>query len=337
MGIDVVKKLKRDATLRQQRGMGQVGAESTHEPAHKFFVSNNWRKLLDRKPNLAPKHLAATRNLAKGGSGAIRGAVALDCEMVGVGQGGNRSVLARVSIVDSDGAVLLDTFVRPTEFVTDFRTHITGITAATFKGANVKEEADVRQQVDEMLRDRIVVGHALHNDFEVLRLPHPFELVRDTSTFQPLRPPNRERKTPSLRGLALHWLSETIHGGAHNSIEDACMALRLYKLKSRLWEKQMKSVMRKRITSQSTETTTGEGSLHEDEQVCESSDQGEPVGEAECEQADIIATQNLPSSAAELPKSNPGKKKRKALKARQEVEEAAMAKKHGKKKKKLNK
>jgi len=335
MGIDVIKKLKRDAALRQQRDMGREGAESTHEPAHKFFVSNNWRKLLDRKPDLAPKHLAATRTLVKGGSGAIRGVVALDCEMVGVGRDESRSILARVSIVDSDGAVLLDTFVRPTEFVTDFRTHITGITAATFKGANVKEEADVRQQVAEMIRDRIVVGHALHNDFEVLRLPHPFELVRDTSTFRPLRPPGRERKTPSLKVLTMHWLSETIHGAAHNSIEDARMALRLYKLKRNVWEKQMKSAMRKRITAQSAEAT-GEGDLHEAEQACDSSDEGEPVNEAECEQTDIVATQDLPSSAAESPKSNPGKKKRKALKARLQAEEAAVAKKHGKKKKKLN-
>lgn len=34
--------------------------------------------------------------------------VAMDCEMVGVGPNGTRSVLARVSIVDSEGKVLLD-------------------------------------------------------------------------------------------------------------------------------------------------------------------------------------------------------------------------------------
>mmetsp|Transcript_13465 Transcript_13465/g.26446 ORF Transcript_13465/g.26446 Transcript_13465/m.26446 type:complete len:333 (-) Transcript_13465:88-1086(-) len=332
MVVDVVKRLKRDAAVRQQRGMGQKGNEPTHERAHKFFVSNNWRKLLDRKPNLAPKHLAATKNPVKGGIDAAGGVVALDCEMVGVGPGGNRSVLARVSIVDRDGAVLLDTFVRPTEFVTDFRTQITGITPATFKGTNVREEADVRQQVAKIIKDSIVVGHALHNDFEVLRLMHPLELIRDTSTFRPLRPPGREGKMPSLKGLSLHWLSETIHGAAHNSIEDARMALRLYKLKSRQWEKQMKSVMRKRITVESLEST--EGNCSEDEQDCDGSDHGEPINEAEC---DVVATQNLPPSAAVLPKSNPGKKKRKTLKTRQEAAAAAVAKTHSKKKRKLNK
>ncbi len=47
--------------------------------------------------------------------------VALDCEMVGVGPEGERSALARVAVVNQDGNVLLDTFVRPKEKVTDFR------------------------------------------------------------------------------------------------------------------------------------------------------------------------------------------------------------------------
>lgn len=37
--------------------------------------------------------------------------VAMDCEMVGVGPNGTRSVLARVSIVDSEGKVILDKFL----------------------------------------------------------------------------------------------------------------------------------------------------------------------------------------------------------------------------------
>lgn len=43
---------------------------------------------------------------------------AMDCEMVGVGLAGKTSALARCSIVDFDGAVLYDKFVRPAEKVT---------------------------------------------------------------------------------------------------------------------------------------------------------------------------------------------------------------------------
>ena len=47
--------------------------------------------------------------------------------MVGVGEGGKDSVLARVSIVNHFGHCIYDTFVKPTEKVTDYRTHVSGI------------------------------------------------------------------------------------------------------------------------------------------------------------------------------------------------------------------
>jgi RNA exonuclease 4 len=54
--------------------------------------------------------------------------VAIDCEMVGVGPGGIDSALARVSIVNYHGVVLLDKYVKPGEKVTDLRTKVSGIT-----------------------------------------------------------------------------------------------------------------------------------------------------------------------------------------------------------------
>ena len=47
--------------------------------------------------------------------------------MVGVGEGGKDSVLARVSIVNSRGEVVLDEYVKPREKVTDHRTCFSGI------------------------------------------------------------------------------------------------------------------------------------------------------------------------------------------------------------------
>ena len=54
-------------------------------------------------------------------------AVAMDCEMVGVGTGGQDSILARVSIVNQFGQCIYDTFVSPTEAVTDYRTRFSGV------------------------------------------------------------------------------------------------------------------------------------------------------------------------------------------------------------------
>lgn len=48
--------------------------------------------------------------------------------MVGVGPDGVQSALARVSVVNFHGAILLDRYVKPLERVTDYRTAISGIT-----------------------------------------------------------------------------------------------------------------------------------------------------------------------------------------------------------------
>lgn len=47
--------------------------------------------------------------------------------MVGLGPSGKQSALARCGVVDFDGNVLYDEFVRPPGFVTDFRTKYSGI------------------------------------------------------------------------------------------------------------------------------------------------------------------------------------------------------------------
>jgi len=55
------------------------------------------------------------------------GCVAIDCEMVGVGPNGAESSVARVSVVNYHGAVLLDVYVQQRERVTDYRTKYSGI------------------------------------------------------------------------------------------------------------------------------------------------------------------------------------------------------------------
>jgi len=52
----------------------------------------------------------------------------MDCEMVGVGPNGFQSVLARVSLVNFHGHVILDKFVKSMEPITDYRTAVSGIT-----------------------------------------------------------------------------------------------------------------------------------------------------------------------------------------------------------------
>ncbi|PUU82119.1 ribonuclease H-like domain-containing protein, partial [Tuber borchii] len=98
--------------------------------------------------------------------------VSLDCEMVGVGGPTNeRSALARVSIVNYPGHVILDTFVRPKEKVMDWRSWVRGVTPVHM--IHAREFEDVQKEVSAILMDRVLVGHAIKNDLEVLLLSHP--------------------------------------------------------------------------------------------------------------------------------------------------------------------
>jgi RNA exonuclease 4 len=105
--------------------------------------------------------------------------VAIDCEMVGVGPPigyrrhdgrrvpDRRSALARVSIVDLLGRIVLDAYVRPSETVMDFRTSVSGIRPSDLNGENAIPFATARALVSRVLKDRIIVGHAVHNDLRV--------------------------------------------------------------------------------------------------------------------------------------------------------------------------
>lgn len=84
---------------------------------------------------------------------------------------GKDHMLARVSIVNDKGDVILDKYVKPTQPVVDYRTKYSGITPALMENAH--PFADVQAEVAKIKFNRILVGHALHNDFKVLKLEHP--------------------------------------------------------------------------------------------------------------------------------------------------------------------
>lgn len=112
--------------------------------------------------------------------------VALDCEMVGAGPGGFRSIAARVCVVDWDGNVLLDAHVRPTEPVTDYRTFVSGVRREDLTSEGGALDADeCRRRVSALLRGRVLVGHALKNDLMALGIGHPWYDIRDTAKYAP--------------------------------------------------------------------------------------------------------------------------------------------------------
>ena len=165
--------------------------------------------------------------------------VALDCEMVGVGET-KRSALARVSIVNYDGTVAYDQYVKPNQEITDYRTRWSGIRKSDMLRAISMQQA--RKEVLAIIHNKLVVGHALKGDFEVLQINLPSTLRRDTAKFRWLRQLANIRMevTPSLKTLATMILHKSIQNGEHCSVEDARTAMELYRLVSRKWESDLK-------------------------------------------------------------------------------------------------
>jgi len=173
--------------------------------------------------------------------------VALDCEMVGVGAGGKKSALARVSIVDYDGNELMDKHVEVMERVTDFRTFVSGVRAADLKGKGEVGMVTLKaaqEEVFAILKGRVLVGHALSNDFKALMMDHPKHMVRDTARYAPfMRKGGRnggKLKPRKLRDLVKEILKVEDfqkQGMSHDSTKDAAMTMELYKVVRGDWER----------------------------------------------------------------------------------------------------
>ena len=182
---------------------------------------------------------------------ALTDVIALDCEMVGCGEDGKRSVLARVSVVNEDGNVVLDTFVAPGERVVDYRTRVSGVRPSDLTHAPPFRE--VQKKMADILKGRILIGHALRNDLKCLLLDHPKSMTRDTATYRPLTRPLRAnerrhdkgvargRGARSLRELCAQHLGLEIQAGEHSSVDDARAALLLYRKCAVAWERELRT------------------------------------------------------------------------------------------------
>ena len=172
--------------------------------------------------------------------------VGLDCEMVGTGFGGKQSLLARCCLVDFDGQVTYDSFVKPQGFVTDFRTQWSGVRAKDLFGKqqeNIVTFAECQAHVAAALRGKVLLGHGLKNDLDALQLSHPRNLTRDTARYKPyMRKHRADKYRPrALRELSKDYLKKTIQTGEHDPGEDARAAVHLYRLKMDEWEAEIRN------------------------------------------------------------------------------------------------
>lgn len=95
----------------------------------------------------------------------------LDCEMCYTIL--NRHEVTRVSIVNEDGDLILDTLVRPVNKITNYLTQYSGITEQLLKGCNIRL-SDVQMLIRDLLPDdAILCGHSIEFDLRALCLSHP--------------------------------------------------------------------------------------------------------------------------------------------------------------------
>ncbi|KAF2010057.1 RNA exonuclease 4 [Aaosphaeria arxii CBS 175.79] len=167
--------------------------------------------------------------------------VAIDCEMVGTGPEPDRdSALARVSVVNFHGHQVYDSYVQVKVPVTDYRTAVSGIEPKHLRRDFARPFKEVQEDIQTLLSNRILVGHGVKNDLDVLILKHDKRFIRDTSKYSKFREislvPGR---TPGLKHLVEKRLGVEIQTGAHSSVEDARATMALFRLEKEGFEEEI--------------------------------------------------------------------------------------------------
>lgn len=210
------------------------------------YKSNSHSTVASKQKNAQKKQLKNTTTVEELDLDQQARYVAMDCEFVGIGPGGHESALARVSIVDFNNKVLLDTYVKVHEPVTDYRTFVSGVTEEHLQSDLAMDAVKCVATVQNILHGKILVGHGLKNDLKVMGIDHPWYDTRDTAKYEPfMKKEKRDSCIPfalprprKLKDLALTKLNRIIQkeGEPHCSIEDAIAALDLYKKARAKWE-----------------------------------------------------------------------------------------------------
>lgn len=161
-----------------------------------------------------------------------RKAVALDCEMAGVGNG--ESEIISISVVDFfSGQVLINSLVKPQQPIIEWRTNIHGIRPATLsiaiaQGQVLRGWEATRQELFKHINtDTVIVGQSLQQDLKRLRISHGKILDTAILTSEAVFGTDaRFHRRWSLQSLCSDLLKLRIRQGSntHDALEDAMAA-----------------------------------------------------------------------------------------------------------------
>jgi RNA exonuclease 4 len=240
-------------TLPKSKRMKKHRLKKPEIPENKDISKEVWFDDLDidvvdgeivaKQPKPAPSPaLINESSLITGPDHSVKNCVGIDCEMVGGGAVGSEySMLARCTLVNHHGNVVYDKYVKPLDHVINYRTQYSGICPSHLE--NAEDFTVVQKEVANIISDKTLVGHGLHNDLKVLFLSHPKKNIRDTANYKPFKKLSKG-KSPSLQKIAKEVLGLDIHNGEHDPIEDARIAMRLYQMNKRDWEKGEKDIVK---------------------------------------------------------------------------------------------
>ncbi|KAL9558714.1 hypothetical protein MBANPS3_000761 [Mucor bainieri] len=138
-----------------------------------------------------------------------------------------------------DNNQLINELVKPSEEITDYVTHISGVDEKSLRGINTTL-ADIQKKIQKYVDgDTILVGHGLVNDMKCLKMRHPY--IIDTAVIYHHK--NGPPYKPSLRDLTVRYLKRTIQirdedkkpgeDKGHDPCEDAIASLELLERKLR--------------------------------------------------------------------------------------------------------
>ncbi|KAI9066664.1 hypothetical protein FKP32DRAFT_345710 [Trametes sanguinea] len=171
-------------------------------------------------------------------------------------------MVARVTLTDYRGTVLLDTYVRPTQPVCDYRTAQTGLqphhlaegtpislptgtivlTTSLWPYVAAPVFIDVQRQVASIIKDKILVGYALWEFLSVMGLSHPAINTRDTALFMSFRRTlgHKPNTMVPLEALVKHFMGRDIGQNGDiprlEQVERARAALDLFRSCEQTWE-----------------------------------------------------------------------------------------------------
>lgn len=153
-------------------------------------------------------------------------------------------MLARVTITAENGDCIYDKFIKPESRVIDYRTYLTGITEDILKSGD--DINSVQSDVQEIISNKIIVGHCLHRLLRCLSLEHPIWDKRDIVLYKGfphyLITDIKQHKTiESLKTLARILLNIDIKNGISSSVESAQAAMKIYLNFKENWDEYMLS------------------------------------------------------------------------------------------------